>query len=189
MSFLTQSELEKIGFKSLGNNVLLSDKSSIYNAKNISIGNHTRIDDFSILSAGEGGIEIGNNVHIACFATIIGKGKVIMGDYSGLSSRVSIYSSSDNYDGEYMTNPCVPTDFTNTIHKDVIIGKHVVIGASSVVLPGLHIADCSAVGAMSLVTKNVGEFEIVVGVPAKKLKNRKKGLLSMELKYLQSFIN
>jgi galactoside O-acetyltransferase len=189
MSFLKQSELENLGFKSLGKNVLISDKASIYNAKNISIGDNTRIDDFSILSAGDGGISIGKNVHIACFATIIGKGMVIMGDYSGLSSRVSVYSSSDDYSGEYMTNPCVPNNFTNTIHKDVIIGKHVVVGASSVVLPGVHLADCSAVGSMSLVKSDVGEFEIVVGIPAKKVKDRKRKILEMELKYLKSISN
>jgi galactoside O-acetyltransferase len=189
MSFLKQSELENMGFKSLGKNVLLSDKASIYNAKNISIGDNTRIDDFSILSAGEGGIKIGNNVHIACFATIIGKGMVTMDDYSGLSSRVSVYSSSDDYSGEYMTNPCIPTNFTNTIHKDVVIGKHVVVGASSVVLPGVKLADCSAVGAMSLVKENVGEFEIVVGIPAIKVKDRKRKILEMELKYLESISN
>jgi galactoside O-acetyltransferase len=189
MSFLKQSELESLGFKSLGKNVLLSDKASIYNPKNISIGDNTRIDDFSILSAGKGGIKIGNNVHISCFATIIGKGMVTMDDYSGLSSRVSIYSSSDDYSGEYMTNPCIPNNFTNTIHKDVVIGKHVVVGASSIVLPGVYLADCSAVGAMSLVKDNVGEFEIVVGIPARKVKDRKRKLLEIELKYLESIIN
>ena len=186
MSFLKQYELENIGFKSLGKNVLLSDKASIYNAKNISIGDNTRIDDFSILSAGTGGIKIGNNVHIACFATIIGKGMVTMHDFSGLSSRVSVYSSSDDYSGEYMTNPCVPINFTNTIHKDVVIGKHVVVGASSVILPGVHLENYSAVGAMSLVKSDVGEFDIVVGIPAKKVKNRNKKIIEMESKYLQS---
>ena len=60
MSFLSKKELNDLGFKSLGENVLISDKCSIYNAKNISIGDNTRIDDFAILSAGDGGIEIGN---------------------------------------------------------------------------------------------------------------------------------
>ena len=129
MSFYKEDELKEIGFKYLGKNVLISNKTSIYNAKNITIGNNTRIDDFCILSAGEGGIEIGDYVHIACYSSLIGKGKIQMNDYSGLSSRVSVYSSSDNYDGEYMTNPCLPKNVVNTIHKDVVIGKHVVIGS------------------------------------------------------------
>lgn len=52
MGFYSREQLEKIGFKFLGNNVLISDKTSIYSPENISIGNNVRVDDFSILSAG-----------------------------------------------------------------------------------------------------------------------------------------
>ena len=54
MGFYSREQLEKIGFKSLGENVLISDKTSIYSPENISIGNNVRIDDFSVLSAGGG---------------------------------------------------------------------------------------------------------------------------------------
>jgi len=180
MSFLNQNELEKIGFKHLGDNVLISDKCSIYNAKNISIGSNTRIDDFSILSAGEDGIEIGEYVHIACFSSLIGKAKITMKDYSGVSSRVSVYSSSDKYDGEWMTNPCLPTTVTNTIHKEVVIGKHVVIGSNSVVLPGVTLCDGSSVGAMSLVNKSIEGPYVCAGIPAKKIKDRKPNIFELE---------
>lgn len=180
MSFLTQKQLDDLGFKSLGKNVLISDKCSIYNAKNISIGDNTRIDDFSILSAGEGGIEIGRYVHIACYSAIIGKGKVTMLDYSGLSSRVSVYSSSDKYNGEYMTNPCLPSTVTNTIHKDVHIGKHVVIGSGSVVLPGVTLCDGSAVGAMSLVNKSEDGPYVLAGIPAKRIQRRLDNIFELE---------
>lgn len=180
MSFLSEDQLSKIGFKSLGKNVLISDKTSIYNAKNISIGDNTRIDDFCIISAGEGGIEIGRYVHIACFSTIIGKGKVTMKDFSGLSSRVAVYSSSDDYSGEFMTNPCVPVHLTNTIHKDVSIGKHVVIGSNSVILPGVNLIDGSCVGSMSLVTKSENEPYILAGIPAKRIKKRLNNIFDLE---------
>jgi galactoside O-acetyltransferase len=180
MSFLKQEELEKLGFKHLGKNVLISDKCSIYNSKNISIGDHTRVDDFSILSAGDGGIEIGRYVHIACFTSLIGKSKITMKDFSGLSSRVSVYSSSDNYDGEWMTNPCLPETVTNTQHKDVVIGKHVVIGSNSVVLPGVTLFDGSSVGAMSLVNKSIEGPYVCVGIPAKKIKDRKSKIFELE---------
>lgn len=180
MSFLTQKQLDDLGFKSLGKNVLISDKCSIYNAKNISIGDNTRIDDFCILSAGDGGIEIGRYVHIACYSAIIGKGKVTMLDYSGLSSRVSVYSSSDKYNGEYMTNPCLPEIVTNTIHKDVHIGKHVVIGSGSVVLPGVTLCDGSAVGAISLVNKSEDEPYVLAGIPAKRIQRRLDNIFQLE---------
>jgi galactoside O-acetyltransferase len=180
MSFLTQKQLDDLGFKSLGKNILISDKCSIYNAKNISIGDNTRIDDFSVLSAGDGGIEIGRYVHIACYSAIIGKGKVTMSDYSGLSSRVSVYSSSDKYNGEYMTNPCLPNTVTNTIHKDVYIGKHVVIGSGSVVLPGVTLCDGSAVGAMSLVNKSEEESYVIAGIPAIRIQKRLDNIFELE---------
>ena len=66
MAFLTEIALKEHGFKRLGKGVKISSKASIYNAGNISIGDNTRIDDFCIISAGEEGIEIGRNVHIAC---------------------------------------------------------------------------------------------------------------------------
>jgi galactoside O-acetyltransferase len=186
MSFIKQEELEKMGFKFLGENVLISDKCSIYNPKNISIDDNTRIDDFCILSAGELGIEIGKYVHIACYSSLIGNGKIIMKDYSGISSRVSVYSSSDNYDGEWMTNPCLPKKFTNTIHKDVIIGKHVVIGSNSVVLPGVNLCDGCSVGAMTLVNKSIDEPYVCAGIPIKTIKERKSNIFDLEKKLLNT---
>ena len=180
MSFLKQNELDDLGFKFLGKNVLISDKCSLYNTKNISIGDNTRIDDFCILSAGENGIEIGRYVHIACFSSLVGKGKITMRDYSGVSSRVSVYSSSDSYDGEYMTNPCLPVGVTNVIHKDVVIGKHVVIGSNSVFLPGVILADGCSIGAMSLVNKSVDGRYIMAGIPAKRIRDRKSNIFELE---------
>jgi galactoside O-acetyltransferase len=182
MSFLNQKQLDELEFKFLGKNVLISDKCSLYNTKNISIDDNARIDDFCVLSAGDGGIEIGKYVHIACYSSLIGKGKITMKDYSGISSRVSVYSSSDNYDGEYMTNPCLPNTVTNTLHKYVIIGKHVVIGSNSVVLPGVILTDGCAIGAMSLVNKSVHNQDVMAGIPIKKIKQRKLNIFDLENK-------
>ncbi|MEC2449247.1 acyltransferase, partial [Bacillus cereus] len=49
-SFYSQEELSEIGFLSVGENVLISKKTSIYNPGAISVGNNVRIDDFCILS-------------------------------------------------------------------------------------------------------------------------------------------
>ena len=182
MSFLSQKELDNMGFRFLGKNVLISDKCSLYNIKNMSIDDNTRIDDFCILSAGDEGIEIGKYVHIACYSSLIGKGKITMKDFSGISSRVSVYSSSDSYDGQWMTNPCLPEIVTNTIHKDVVIGKHVVIGSNSVVLPGVILTDGCSIGAMSLVNKSVDNNDVMAGIPIKKIKERKTNIFELENK-------
>ena len=187
MGFYNKNDLNKIGFKSIGDNVLISNKCSIYNAKNIEIGSNVRIDDFCVISAGDGGIKIGNNVHIAIFCSLMGNEEIVMKDFSGLSSRVSIYSSTDDYSGMFMTNPTVDKEFSNVISGKVILGKHVIIGACTVILPNVHINDYSAIGSLSLVNKDINEFKIAVGVPAKEIKNREKNLINLECEYLKKF--
>jgi len=180
MAFYSREQLDKMGFKYLGKDVLISDKSSIHNIKNISIGDYSRIDDFTILSAGDGGIEIGRYIHVACFTSLIGKGKITLKDFSNISSRVAIYSSNDDYSGAFMTNPCVPTHLTNVSHADVVIGKHVIIGSGSVILPGVTLDDGCSVGAMSLVNKSVDSLNVVVGIPAKVKGIRNKNMMELE---------
>lgn len=180
MAFLTRDEIDSMGFHSVGENTYLSDRASYYNCKKISIGNNVRIDDFAVLSAGEGGIQIGNYIHIAVYSSLIGAGRIILRDFSNISSRVSIYSSNDDYSGEYMTNPMLPAELTNVTSQSVTIGKHVIVGSGTVILPGLCIEDGAAIGALSLVTKNCEEFGIYIGTPAKKIKERKRNLLELE---------
>jgi len=180
MAILTEEELKGIGFKSIGENVRISDKASIYGAANICIGNNVRIDDFVVLSAGEGGIEIGNYIHIAIFSSLIGTEKITLCDFSNISSRVSIYSSSDDYSGEYMTNPMVPEKLTRVEKRPVYISKHVIIGSGSIILPGVTLSEGVAVGSLSLVNKSFDEFLVVAGIPALKIRDRQKHLLELE---------
>lgn len=183
--FLSKDELRKIGFKSIGDNVLISDKCSIYSPQNIEIGNNVRIDDFCVLSAGSGGIKIGNYVHIAVFCSIIGNGEILMDDFSGLSSRVSLYSSNDDYSGNFLTNPTVPFQYTNVTHGNIHLKKHVIVGSGSIILPNVTLEEGVAVGALSLVNKSVSEYKIVSGNPAKFLKNRNTNLNDLECKLLK----
>ena len=108
MSYYTDAELSGLGLAAVGRSVSLSRKASLYGVSRISIGDNSRIDDFCVLSAGDGGISIGRYVHIAVFSTLIGKGRIELNDYANLSSRVAIYSSNDDYSGELMSNPTVP---------------------------------------------------------------------------------
>lgn len=185
MAFLTRQEIIKMGFKYVGKNVKLSVKASIYNPANIVIHDHTRIDDFCILSAGEGGIEIGCYVHIGCFSSLIGNGKITLKDFSGLSGRVSIYSSNDDYSGSFMAHPTIPEKYRNVTTGDIILESHAIIGTGAVILPGVHIRKGAVVGAMSLVKQSCEEFGIYAGVPAKLLKKRKTNLLDLEKQLLE----
>jgi galactoside O-acetyltransferase len=179
--FYTKKELQKIGFKSIGENVLISNKASIYGAKNIEIGSNVRIDDFCIISAGKEGIKIGNYIHIACYAHLIGSGKIIVDDHAQISGKVSIYSSSDDFSGEYLVGPTIPKDFTNVKSLTVHLKKYVILGCNTVVLPGVIINEGTAIGALSLVSKSLPEYGIYGGNPLKFIKKRTKGMQKYEI--------
>lgn len=179
-SCYSDDELAHMGFRSVGKHVRLSRKASLYGVANISIGHHVRVDDFCVLSAGAGGIFIGNYIHIAVFSSIIGGGTVRLEDFVNISSRVSIYSSNDDYSGAYMTNPMVPSDFTNVVTADVKVCKHAILGCGAVVLPGVVIGEGVAVGALSMVKRDCESFGIYSGVPAIRLKERQRNLLKFE---------
>lgn len=181
MAYLNKEELEYFGFISYGENVKISDKASIYGANKIKIGSNVRIDDYCVVSAGEGGINIGSYIHIAVFSSLIGAGKITISDYCNISSRVSIYSSNDDYSGSFMTNPMVPEKFTNVNHADVFLGPHVIVGSGSIILPDTILDEGVAIGALSLVNRSCESFGIYAGVPIKKIANRKRDLLKIEM--------
>ena len=180
-SFYSNDELEKMGFLSIGENVYISRKASIYGINKISIGSNVRIDDFCILS---GKIIIGNNIHIAAGTYIYGGDVgVELSDYSCLSSRCAVYAISDDYSGEFMSNPMIPESYRNVKKESVYIGKHALIGTGCTILPGVNIGFGASVGAMSLVNKDLDDFTINVGIPCKKIKDRSKKLLDLETKF------
>lgn len=183
-SYYTREELEKIGFKQLGEDVKISRYTCIYGAEHISIGNHVRIDDFCRLS---GKIQIGNYVHISVYDALFGGSEGIrIDDFANLSSRVSVYAQSDDYSGEELTNSTIPNDYKKIISKSVRIERHVILGASCVVLPGVTLAEGTACGAMTLVNKSTEPWSICIGIPIRKLKDRKKELLDKEQIFLNS---
>ncbi|MEN6626750.1 MAG: acyltransferase [Candidatus Sumerlaeia bacterium] len=182
MAYLTRQQLEAMGFKSLGDDVRVSEKASIYNAPNISIGDHSRVDDFCILSAGAGGISIGRYVHVACHSTLIGHARIVLEDFVALSAHTAIFSSTDDFSGAAMANPTLPDAVRHVVHGDVVMHKHAAVGSNSVILPGVDIGEGAAFGALSLVKSNAAPFSINVGVPARKIGDRKRDMLQYEKK-------
>lgn len=177
-SFYTKEELKSVGFKYVGGGTLISRKASIYGAENISIGQNVRIDDFCILS---GKIEIGNYVHIAAGAMLFGgEAGILLRDYVGISSRSAVYAASDDYSGEFMTNPMVPMQYRHVTSERVCLERHVLIRTGCTILPGVMIGEGTSVGSMSLVNKSLDAWRIYVGIPCRRIKERSKDLLLLE---------
>lgn len=177
-SFLSLSEVSDIGFASFGDNVLISRSAMIYSPHMITLGSNVRIDDFCVIS-GWGGITIGNYIHISCASLLYGGGSIIINDFCSVSSRCAIYSQSDDFTGETPANPMIPDHiFRNVTTAPVILEKHVLIGTGSTLLPGVTLRQGVAVGAHSLVTKDLEEWTVYAGIPARPLHERSKKLLS-----------
>ncbi len=182
MGYLSNEEIIGFGFKEFGKNIKISKDARFYNPSNISIGDNTRIDDFCVISAGDGGINIGSFVHISTHVSICGQSKITICDFVAISFKSTILSSNDDYSGEYMTNPTVPDIYRNVFTNPIFIGKHVIIGANCVILPNIKITDGISIGAFSLVKSNLDKIGIYGGVPCKFIKEKSSNIFELEKK-------
>ncbi len=184
MAYYTQEQLINLGFKLIGQNVKISDKASIYNCDQIEIGDNSRIDDFCVIS---GKITIGRNVHIVPMCLIAGGEKgIIFEDFTTVSYGVQVFTQSDDYSGKSMVNSTIPKQYKKEYKKAVVLKKHSIVGAGSIIMPGVILEEGTSVGAMSLVLKSTDPWGIYVGTPARRIKDRKKDLLRLEKLYLES---
>ena len=183
--YYTEDELQGMGFKAVGKNVQIAKNNTIIGLDKISIGDNVRIDGYCIfVSSGEGSIDIGSYIHIGAWCYLSASEKIRLSDFSGLSQNVKIYTANDDYSGQTLTNPTVPREYTNVMRGEVSIGKHAIVGSGSVILPNTTIGEGASIGALSLVTKDMDDWGVYFGSPAKKLKNRSKKLLELEQQLL-----
>lgn len=176
-TFYSSEELTSLGLNQIGKNVKISRKTSIYHPEKVSLGDDVQIADFCILS---GTVELGSFVHLGAYTAIYGQNGVHIGDFTAIAPRVLLFSTSNDYSGEHLTHPHAPPDLGKGIDGTVNIGRHCIVGAGSIVLPGVSIEDGVAIGAMSLVKRDLEGWKIYAGVPCRCLKNRSKKVLEME---------
>lgn len=182
--FFSREELSSFSFSSVGENVLISKNAVIIGCKNIKLGNNIRIDPFSVIVANEGFLSLGNYTHISGGCHLSCVGGIVIQDFGVLAHGVKLYSGSDVYDGSGLTHPLISRELKNLEIGQITLEKHVIIGANSVVLPGCNLCVGTSVGAQSLVKKNLSEWSLYAGVPAKKIGKRSKKLLELEKKLI-----
>ena len=178
-AYFNEDELKRAGFKRLGRNVKVHNRASLYGVENISIGDNVRIDDFAVIVA-TGGVTIGSYVQIANLCYLGGRYGIDIDDFSTLAPGVKLFSASDDYSGETLTNPTVPIHFTGGDKGKVVLKKHVIIGAGSIVLPNCVLGEGCSVGALSVVKKSLDPWGVYAGIPVRRIKERKRELLSLE---------
>lgn len=108
-------------------------------------------------------ITIGDDTIIGDHAFLDGRDKIKIGSHTDIASGVMIYNSEHNLNDEHF----------RAIEEPVEIGDYCFIGPRAIILPGVRIGDGAVVGAGAVVTKDIGSFKIVGGVPAKIIGERK----------------
>jgi len=185
-SYYKKRELDDMGFIDVGENVKISHNTGIYFPENISLGSNIRIDDFCTLT---GKIRIGNYVHISSHCALYGAGGINFCDFSGLSGRVSIYSVTNDYSGDFLTNPTVPEIYSRNIFGPVNLEKHSIVGSGSIILPDVTLKEGCAIGALSLVKDDMPAWKICLGNPARPILNRSKRILELEKEFMDNINN
>lgn len=162
-------------FKAMGKCVIIDEGVRIDGPGNISIADFVWIDKNVRLFAEWGSITIGRRIHIAENVLISGGGHVTIGDYAAIARGASIYSHSEAIDGgKRLSGPMIPEYQKGFKSAPIKIGKDALIGVNALILPGVTIGEGAIVGANSMVNKDVGDWEIVFGTPAKVVAMRPK---------------
>lgn len=154
-------------FKHLGEGAQVFDpeKSIFLKPEVVEIGDHSRIDGLVKLEGGQG-ITIGKHVHISSFVHVIGGGELIVEDGAALTSGVKVVTGSNTQAGYYMSSAARP-EHQHVKRLTTIVREGAFVGANAVLLPGVWIGRFAIVGAGAVVTKNVPDFAVVMGIPAK----------------------
>src|SRR3989344_7229301 len=110
-----------------------------------------------------GNIRIGKDSIIGERVVLDGRDKIIIGNHVAIATEVMIYNAEHNVQSENFSSKTEP----------VVIEDYVFIGPRAIILPGVKVGKGAVVAAGAVVTKNVDEFSIVGGVPAKIIGERK----------------
>jgi len=127
------------------------------------LGKKSVIEDYSVLNNAVGYLVIGNNTRVGIGNTIIGP--VTISDNVNIGQNVTISGLNHNY-----ADPSKTISEQGIDTSPIKIENDVWIGANSVVLPGILIGKHSIIGAGSVVTKDVPSYSVAVGNPAKVIK-------------------
>jgi len=122
----------------------------------------------NLIIRGGGNLKIGDNTHIGSFVIIGCNEEVKIGKDCMIADYCTLRDTNHNF-----RNLNISMNKQGITAKKIIIEDDVWIGHGAIILSGINVAKGSIVAAGSVVTKNVGEYEIVAGNPAKTIGSRR----------------
>ena len=128
------------------------------------LGQKSVIESYCCINNAVGDVTIGNHTRIGIHCTVIGP--VCIGNNVNLAQGITVSALNHNFED---TTRRIDEQGIST--KPVMIGDDVWIGANAVILPGVTIGQHVVVAAGAVVTKDVPDYSLVAGVPAKVIKN------------------
>lgn len=154
-------------FKKIGQNVIFEKGVLIFHPENIVVGDKVYVGHQTILKGYyKNNMIIDDGVWIGQQCFIHSAGGVEIGRNVGIGPGVKIISSSHEND-ENITKPIIHSKITL---KKVVIKDNSDIGTGAIILPGVIIGRGVQIGAGAVVTKNIPDYEIWAGVPARRLR-------------------
>lgn len=131
--------------------------------RRFSIGRRSVVESFSCINNAVGDVVIGDFTRIGLHCTVIGP--VTIGSHVNLAQGIIVSALNHNFDDTHLR-----IDQQGVSTREIRIDDDVWIGANAVITAGVHIGSHSVVAAGAVVTKDVPEYSVVAGVPAKVIK-------------------
>lgn len=142
-------------------------KNGVKIGNNFSLGRNSTIECTGVIRELGDGLVIGNDVGISPNAFISVRGSVKIGDNTIFGPGVKIFA-----ENHIFSDKNVPIYLQGATRQGISIGNDCWIGADAVILDGVNIGNGCVVAAGAVVTKDVEDYSIIAGVPAKVIGKR-----------------
>src|SRR4051812_45160185 len=154
--------------KSVGSDLQVASSVVLKHPETMEFGDSVFIGSQTMIQGRfDGNCRIGNHVWIGPQAYFDAR-DIVLEDYVGWGPGAKVLGSS--HTGIPIEEPIIKTDL---VIDPVIVGFGADIGMNASILPGVHIGAHSIVGAGAVVTRDVPEYAIVAGVPARMIRDRR----------------
>lgn len=142
-------------------------KNGVHIGKNFSLGRNSIIECTGVMRELGDELFIGDDVGIATNAFISIRGKVVIGSNTIFGPGVKLFAENHNF-----ADLEIPIFLQGATRKGIEIEEDCWIGANTVILDGVHIGNKVIVAAGAIVNKDIPDYAIVGGIPAKVIKMR-----------------